>query len=593
MKCQSCGRQSQGKHCTQCTDENGNLKTFEEIVQNLTEYFIETQGFDREVARSAAIGVMSRQPAWEQKMKRDERGKDMRMKTFLIVTAAVFTVVGAGIAYWMGTKTKADDSIKFRNFSKPPQAPFENIEKSKVDMFDVYEMKCPADQKLVELDGDYLTIKSLEGSEFSPDYQLYTYNTAAKTEYKFVPESLATRTQHVDKGAGLVFQESFNGNGPKKINWYYCAKTGEMDTLNYSIIKKYGKMVLNVSDNSIKAIDTQTGTIKAEVPSVDMFYSAVSDNFVVYFDLLINRIVIKWFNGKKIELPNYGTFWDIDANNAFVLLTRIVNEKEITTCHEASTGKAIWEKNLIEPVFISKADNSDKTIICWSSSRPGIKKLNNKNNDFASINFICMNNPEVVNTVTIPSGYDDKDMYPIGLSSNLIAWDCYRHNYRSCTDNAWNAGTVSSWDVWVYDIANDTNLQLDSKNCDTVLVDGWKVAWEKYENDKEDQYYNIKYMDLFVDDREKKNVSNSDLLKSTEVISKEEPFEITEIKMDGEQSTSIIQSMSYINIVGDNNDLLPFVSGQDSMIYNINTKQKIKLRYNDDKLPIFLKKCLC
>ena len=103
-------------------------------------------------------------------------------------------------------------------------------------------------------------------------------------------------------------------------------------------------MVLNVSDNTIKAIDTQTGTIKTEVPSVDMFYAAVSDNFVVYFDSLINKIVIKWFNGKKIELPNYGTFWDIDVNNAFVLLTRIVNEKEITTCYEASTGKAIWEK---------------------------------------------------------------------------------------------------------------------------------------------------------------------------------------------------------------------------------------------------------
>ena len=196
MKCQSCGRQSgQEKYCNQCTNESGNLKTFEEIAQNLTEYFVETQGFDREVAKSAAIGVMSRQPAWERKIEREERGKDMRMKTFLIVTAVVFTVVGAGIAYWMGTKTKADDSIKFNNFSKLPQAPFENIEKSKVDMFDVYEMKCPADQKLVELDGDYLTMKSLEGSEFSPDYQLYTYNTAAKTGYKFVPESLATRTQ--------------------------------------------------------------------------------------------------------------------------------------------------------------------------------------------------------------------------------------------------------------------------------------------------------------------------------------------------------------------------------------------------------------
>ncbi|NTU61060.1 MAG: hypothetical protein HGA95_01830, partial [Caldiserica bacterium] len=263
MKCQSCGRTSNEKYCKQCLDENGNLKTFEEIAQNLTEYFIETQGFDREVAKSAAIGVMSRQPAWEKKIERDERGKDMRMKTFLIVTAVVFTVVGAGIAYWFGTRTKADDSIKFANFSKLPQAPFENIEKSKVDMFDVYEMKCPADQKLVELDGDYLTTKSLEGSEFSPDYQLYTYNTASKTGYKFIPESLATRTQLMSKGSGLVFEKSNSGT---MVTWHYSPDNGSLKPLKGNLVKQYGKTILLYAGSGLKAIDSLTGTVKLDIP---------------------------------------------------------------------------------------------------------------------------------------------------------------------------------------------------------------------------------------------------------------------------------------------------------------------------------------
>lgn len=347
-------------------------------------------------------------------------------------------------------------------------------------------------------------------------------------------------------------------------------------------------MVLNVSDNTIKAIDTQTGTIKTEVPSVDMFYAAVSDNFVVYFDSLINKIVIKWFNGKKIELPNYGTFWDIDVNNAFVLLTRIVNEKEITTCYEASTGKAIWEKNLIEPVFISQADSPAKTIICWSSDKVGIKNPNNKNDDLASINFICMNNPDVVNTVPIPSGYEDKDMYPIGLSSNLIAWDCYRHNYRSCTDNAWNAGTVLIWDLWVYDIANDINLQLDSKNCDTVLVDGWKVAWEKYAGKDNEQFYNVKYADLFFDDENGRVGTVNGKTKFTQVELMKEPIKITELRVKGEQTTKI---NDYLYVSGDDNFLLPIQTAGGLMqysLFNLKTDKFARLKKDDPDLPTVL-----
>lgn len=592
MKCQSCGRQSgQEKYCTQCTDEKGNLKTFDEIAQNLTEYFIETQGFDREVAKSAAIGVMSRQPAWERKIEREERGKDMRMKTFLIVTAAIFTVVGAGLAYWMGTKTKADDSIKFNNFSKLPQAPFENIEKSKVDMFDVYEMKCPADQKLVELDGDFLTIKSLEGSEFSPDYQLYTYNTAAKTGYKFVPESLATRTQLMSKGSGLVFEKSNSGTrtDSRTVTWHYSPDNGTLKTLKGIMVKQYGKTVLVCASSGLKAIDSLTGTVKLEIPGEDSYSSAISDNFMVYHDSKINKIVIHWFNGKKIYLPHPAMVMDVVANNDYVIVNRGGQKEISTTCYYASTGDVIWKKGYLEGISISPVDQDGNSVVCWISSRPNPQKKDVKDDeDLGEVSYIRMSSPDVVNTVPIPSGYEDKDMYPISLSSNLIAWDCYRHNWRSTSDSGWNSGTVLIWDLWVYDIANDINLQLDSKNCDTVLVDGWKVAWEKYAGKDNEQFYNVKFVDLFFDDENGRVGTIDGKTKFTQVELMKEPIKITELRVKGEQTTRI---NDYLYVSGNENFLLPIQTVGGLMqysLFNLNTNKFARLKKDDPDLPTVL-----
>ena len=525
MKCQSCGRQSQTKYCGDCTNENGDLKSFEEIVDNLSNYFVETQGFDPEAAKSAAIGVMSRQPAWEQKIERSQRGKEMRTKLFLIVTAAVFTVVGAGVAYWFGTKTKADYSIRFLNFSKLPQAPFENISKTKVDQFDVYEMMCPADQKLVELDGDYLTIKSLEGSEFSPDNQLYTYNMKSKTGYKFVPESLATRTQHISKGSGLIFEKAVGG---EKVVWQYNPYNGTLKSIPgylfpYYVNSKKYTLVLNPFSGNI--INKRTGESKIINEDVSSNFAA-SDKYYVYGDLNKSIVILQGFDGKKriFTIQNKQSMLDwFICNNRYAVSamphefinenykSNVVAETPINVYdYETGTQKNIFMGSSFDNfVFINKADTPEETVICWIEARlnKGSTKEKPKyiqeptegmvwgSSEWRAMDlyYVRMSNPDKIYKVPVPQGLEKKSLFPIAVTSNYIVWDAYRHFWRNASNTGWTRGTVSKWGLWVYDIKRNVNIQLEKSGCDNVAVDGETIAWDKYTGDKNDQYYNVKF----------------------------------------------------------------------------------------------------
>ncbi|MEZ4812878.1 MAG: hypothetical protein R2883_05245 [Caldisericia bacterium] len=105
-KCRSCGRMlkadEQGKDfCKHCVDENGKLKTYDEVASNLASYLMETQGLDERASANAAKAIVSSQPVWEKKQgvyfEGDMKRKRRTIVTLVVVFALILTGVGIGV----------------------------------------------------------------------------------------------------------------------------------------------------------------------------------------------------------------------------------------------------------------------------------------------------------------------------------------------------------------------------------------------------------------------------------------------------------------------------------------------------------------
>ncbi len=105
-KCRSCGRMlkadEQGKDfCKHCVDENGSLKSYEQVSENLAKYLRETQGLDERASANAAKAIVSSQPVWEKKQgvyfEGDMKRKRNTIVTLVVVFALILTGVGIGV----------------------------------------------------------------------------------------------------------------------------------------------------------------------------------------------------------------------------------------------------------------------------------------------------------------------------------------------------------------------------------------------------------------------------------------------------------------------------------------------------------------
>lgn len=78
--CQSCGRVLAGKllfkagheYCTQCTDEDGNLLAFEDVMQHYIDFLSETEQMNIEEALIQARLTLVNQPAWSDALRADD-----------------------------------------------------------------------------------------------------------------------------------------------------------------------------------------------------------------------------------------------------------------------------------------------------------------------------------------------------------------------------------------------------------------------------------------------------------------------------------------------------------------------------------------
>ncbi len=96
------GKNEELKYCSECLDENGKLKTYDEVSESLAKYLIRTQGLDEKAALNAAKAIASSQPEWNKK-----QGvyfeKDMKKRKNTIVSLFVILVlllITTGIGLW-------------------------------------------------------------------------------------------------------------------------------------------------------------------------------------------------------------------------------------------------------------------------------------------------------------------------------------------------------------------------------------------------------------------------------------------------------------------------------------------------------------
>ena len=74
-KCIACGMPMKTKedfpsgdetkdYCKYCAKEDGSMQSYDEKLNSLTKFIVNTQGLDEQVANSAAKSMMEKLPAW-------------------------------------------------------------------------------------------------------------------------------------------------------------------------------------------------------------------------------------------------------------------------------------------------------------------------------------------------------------------------------------------------------------------------------------------------------------------------------------------------------------------------------------------------
>jgi len=59
------GQDTSNKYCRYCTNEAGELKSYEEALQGMTNFIVQTQGLARGQAEKTAREGLAKMPAWK------------------------------------------------------------------------------------------------------------------------------------------------------------------------------------------------------------------------------------------------------------------------------------------------------------------------------------------------------------------------------------------------------------------------------------------------------------------------------------------------------------------------------------------------
>lgn len=582
MKCQSCGRQSQGKYCTQCTDENGNLKTFEEITQNLTEYFIETQGFDREVARSAAIGVMSRQPAWEQKIKNEQTINTNKLKIVIAVTVFIVAITSGGLVYWFSSAGMVVSKVTYGNAMPKPISPFDDIVEKEVDGLQMFEIRCPGDQKIIELSNSMLMFSSLEGTKYSSKNNLYSMDLERMQGYPFEPASSEIREMFKQSDLRVFSTYKTNSNaGYWSYFWVYDPYEGESKLIEEDVIAYNNKYYIYKDKRlSIFALEIKTGK-QTRLPYLRSFFNSafVNENSFIY-STHDNYEIINLETGEKKKTIIPSGYSIIGGTKRFIVISAVKPS----------------QKTKQGPLFVynSSAEKLVKIDDVYSGT-PVIAEQSNSSEIGMSI-FYLKQDDKTKKLGTYSKSIFYQDEKPILISSpDEVVYPAYATDKCLVYTKRRNVA-VGKWynkpddekaltDLWVRDLGSSRDYQLEADGVDRIYVSSGYLAWTKWDGSSDNQFFNIRVAKLppqIIDSIDYDSEGNAPYDKLTKTIIGN--LEIVEMKCKGDQTFNLPNSL-YPSVY-QTNESFESIIDDDICYFNQTASDVIEIRQYDPNLPL-------
>jgi len=288
-RCQSCGKlielledfaglDQSSNYCSSCADDSGKIKSFEEVLDNLTQRIAKTDGFDESASRNAALQILGRQPAWEPRFKREENVKKTNLYVVVTSIAVVVAIVASVVTFAASKKTiNAGDKLELGFILSNGADPFAKVTQRNVGSITVNEFQCKGDQVTSSVKDGLITIRSMEdiGSVYnlgknvdnirsykedfmqtdrnilssylpllSTYWTKYTYDATSKKGEKFLPENTPKDTILKKLGSPIVYEDE---------NPYSKAIYILKDVVNGKTVKNIGTVEeLQSKKNSIK-----------------------------------------------------------------------------------------------------------------------------------------------------------------------------------------------------------------------------------------------------------------------------------------------------------------------------------------------------
>jgi hypothetical protein len=235
------GKNEELKYCVECLDENGKLKTYDQVAENLAKYLIRTQGLDEKAAENAAKAIASSQPEWDKKQgvyfEKDMKKK--RLKTILsILLVIVFFISAYGIKTWYVNSLTRE--IVY--FEKDKDVEITRM----VGDLEIHELVFPNSQayayQLFHDDPNIFCFSTARWNKFGKwlgGSNLYTYNIKHKIGKKVTSDKHVMPMTLISIGSG----ESFKDNICLGVALTYESLT-QNDTTRYIITLKFSRSAL-------------------------------------------------------------------------------------------------------------------------------------------------------------------------------------------------------------------------------------------------------------------------------------------------------------------------------------------------------------